>query len=81
MTPQSRMTADDDVRNFEHGHRVFDGRRASALHRAIGRHHVAGVSQDEELSRLGLRHQGRIDSGIRTGDETARAVPVSGRAG
>src|SRR4029079_1638455 len=64
-----RVTAHDDVRYFEHGHPIFDGCRASALHRSIGRHHVAGISQYEEFPRLGLRHQRRIHTRVRTGDE------------
>lgn len=63
------MAADDDVGNLQDSHRLFDGRRAPALHRAIGWYHVTGVSENEELAGICLRQEGGIDSRVGTGKE------------
>ena len=63
------MAADDDVGNLQDGHSVFDGLRAVALHRAIGRYYVTGVSENEELAGICLRQEGGIDSRVGTGNE------------
>lgn len=56
------VTADNDVGNFQYGHRVFDSGGTAALHRAIGRHHVADVSNNKELAWIGLRKKSGVDS-------------------
>ena len=63
------MAADNDVRDFQYRHRVLDGRGTAALHGPIGRDQVSGISQNEQLARLGLGHECRIDARVRTGDE------------
>ena len=40
------MAAHNDMGNFEDRHRILDGRRAPALHRSIGRDHVAGIPEE-----------------------------------
>lgn len=51
------VAADNDAGNFQYGHRVFDSGSAAALHGAIRRHHVAGVSKNKELAGIGLRKE------------------------
>jgi hypothetical protein len=48
------MPTDNNVGNLLDGHRVFYGRGAAALHRAIGRHHIDTLCRFGQLT-LGRR--------------------------
>lgn len=74
------MATNNDVRNFEHGHRVLDRRRTPALHRTVRRYHVTGVPKNKELARLCLSKQRGIDAGIRTGNKQRVRFLLLGQA-
>src|SRR5574341_571076 len=63
------MAADDDVGDFQDGHRVFDGSSTAALHGAVRWHHVAGVSQNKEFPGISLCEERGVDSRIGTRNE------------
>jgi hypothetical protein len=63
------MAADNNVLDPQHTHCVLDRRGFAAFNGTVGRNDVTRVSQNEQLTRLGLRQQIRIDARIRTGDE------------
>jgi hypothetical protein len=56
------VAADDDVGDAERGDRVLDGRSLAAVRRAVGRHDVARVAQDEQLARARVGEQVRVDA-------------------
>jgi hypothetical protein len=55
--PAPGVSAHHDVLDPQHGDRVFDRGRLSAVRGAVGGHDVAGVAQREQLARIGLREQ------------------------
>ena len=59
-----RMATDNDVFDFENTHCVFDRRGFAAFDCSIRRDNVAGVSQNEKLTRFGLSEQVGIYAGI-----------------
>ena len=69
-----RMATDNDVFDFENTHCVFDRRGFSAFDCFIRRDNVAGVSQNEKLTRFGLSEQVGIYAGIRAGDEQGQRM-------
>ena len=57
--------------HLEMQNRVFQ-RRAGAVKMAValvGRYQVGDVADDEQIVGIGLKHDRRIDSGIRTGED------------
>lgn len=65
------MAADNDVQHLQDCHRLFDGGRATALHRTIRRHQVTGVSENTARSGGGLCEMGGVDPGIGIGSKRA----------
>src|SRR2546430_1558483 len=63
------MAADDDVRDLERNHRIFDHGGDAAQHLSISWHDVADVAADEQIARIGVRNEGGIDAAVGTGNE------------
>ena len=63
------MAADDDVRHLQPDDGELDRRRHAAHEAVVLRHEVARVAEHEQLARLGLREQERIDARIAARDD------------
>ena len=63
------VAAHNNVWDLQDCQRIFDGRRAAALHGAVGRDHVAGISQNEQLAGICLREECGVNAGVGTGNE------------
>ena len=71
------VTADDNVLDFQFGHGILDRRRFSVVADAVGRHHVADVANDEQLTRFRVGNEIRIDPRIGTDDQKGnRLLPL-----
>src|SRR4029079_19543340 len=70
--------ADDNVLDAKSCNSKLDGRRLPAIGRAVRRHNVPSVAKDEQIAWLRAGQQGRVDAGVRTGnDQRFWGVPVS----
>ena len=64
-----RMPAHDDVLYAKGEHRVFDSRGNTAVHLAVGRHHVTDVTGHEQVAWGALGDQLGHDARVGAGDE------------
>ena len=71
------MAADYDIAYAEPFDGKFNSRFFTAARRAIGWYDIAGVSHDEQLTRLGLSHEIWVNPRIRAGDQQrVRVLPL-----
>jgi hypothetical protein len=72
-----RVPAHDDLLHPERRDGELDRRRLAARRRAMGRHDVARVAEDEQVAGARAGQQVGIDPRVRAGDEQRlRALPV-----